>query len=174
MNSVTSSANANNLTSITHGCRLPPCCGSDGSSQQIGGMQVTGSGGWLCRGFVRSVSKRWEKDRREGGIEGEREECTHSQAEPKSAVKPEESLHIRWGAFTGSPSIARSRFGIHKINMCPKRVIRSIETECVSGTFMLLKLNRNLQWVTCAVCLFWLKSEAAVSYGNTLLVSLIA
>lgn len=113
MNSVTSSANANSITSITHGCRLPPCCGSDGSSQQIGGLQVTGSGGWLWRGFVRSVSKRWEKDRREGGIERRREERTHSQAEPESAVKREESLHIRWGAFTGSPSIARSRFGIH-------------------------------------------------------------
>lgn len=41
------------------------------------------------------MSKRWEKDRREGGIEGGEEERTHSQAELKSALKREESLHIR-------------------------------------------------------------------------------
>lgn len=133
MDSLTSSANSNNLTSITHGRRLPPCRGSDGSSQQIGGMQVTGSGGWLWRGFVRSVSKRWEKDRREGGIEGGREERTHSQAEPKSALKREESLHTRWGAFTGSPSIARSHFGIRTTRYGP-----------VWDSYSMITLSKNM------------------------------
>lgn len=133
MTSVTSSANSNNLMSITLSCWLPPCCGSDGSSQQIGGMQVTGSGGWLWRGFVRSVSKHWEKDRRVGGIEGRREERTHSQAEPKSALKREESLHIRWGAFTGWPGIVCSHFGIHTTRYGP-----------VWDSYSMITLSKNM------------------------------
>jgi len=117
-----------------------------GRLRQIGGLQVTGSDWWLWRGFVRSVS---------GG--GHTHTYTH--------------IYTHTDRHRGKQVIvSQMRSSEHHIGL-----IRGSERsdECVARWLgrqrRSWKLNRNLSYRAWAMRVFWLKSAAAVSLGDTLL-----